>query len=318
LGAKFEAEGPDVTTDVQALGIALHLLAEEMLRTLNRTGERQIPSQELVEIMYELLGRPECPHLSDRQIADLRIMALQLAAHEWTAERLVAVEGRLFCDVPCPDGKDRTITGSPDALLADPPAAAIVLDYKSGWAAPPAPRDGDWDKDQGRAYLSERGIFQLDTYGLLVMRNYPAIERVLLREFHVRIDETREAHLERDELEHVERRLGVLAQRLDEVLAGEAFAEARPGSHCTYCPRPHECPIPWQDRHTGKITNDDQARYVAEMLAPLEGVRKQDIAALKAYLDKDGKIEFGNGSGYYGWKTYESGKKSFGLHTGSP
>lgn len=322
--AKWDAEAPDFTTEAQALGLAVHLVAEEMLRTLGRTGHEQIPEQELIEIAYEQIAKPECPHLSTAQMSDLRIICIQLSRYEWTANRLISVEDRLFADVPCPDGKTRTITGTPDVLMAAPNHTAECIDYKSGFAAPPAPRNQNdpeaWKKDSGRPYLSERGVFQLDCLGFLILKRYPSVQRVMLREFHVRIDEQREAILNREDMEHVERRLGVLAQRLDMMLAGELEPEARPGYHCRRrCPRPLDCPIPPDLRGEGSIVSDEMAKEYAERWAVLEGQRDRVRGALQAWLDSDdsgGPIILPES--YLGWKPTKSGGRSFGLHRGDP
>lgn len=299
----------------------MHLVAEEILRTLHRQGERQMPTEEAMAVLYEQLARPECPHLSTEQMNTAKILTLQFSKYEWTAERIVAVEERLMADIKCPDGETRTLTGSPDAIIADPPGGAVLVDLKFGRTVPPKPRHPDsqeeWRKDGGRPYLSERGAFQLDCYSLLVMRNYPAIERTILREVHIRIDELREATLEREELEHVERRLGVHLQRLELVLMGELEPEPRAGHHCHYCPRPHECDIPYQDRGEGAIQDPASAKLRAERWAAADAVRDRDGKALKGYLkEKAEGVEMNNG--YVGWKTYDSGHRSFGCWPGQP
>jgi RecB family exonuclease len=318
LSAKFSVETGDHQGPDAALGSAMHLVAEEILRTLHRVGERQMPTQEAMEIAYEVLARPECPHLSATQMETVRMLTLMLAAYQWSAERIVAIEQRLFADVPCPDGQSRGLTGSPDILVADPPAGCVIVDLKFGRSQPPKPRDGDWERDKGRPYLSERGAFQLDCYGLLVMRNYPAIEKCILRERHIRIDELREATLEREELEHVERRLGIHLQRLEEVLTGEREPEARPGSHCHHCPRPHDCPVDERDRGEGAISTDQEAVRRAEKWAVADSTRALDGRALKGWLEKNGSPGIELSEGFVGWKTYGSGKRSFGLHSGHP
>lgn len=318
--AKWSAENPDFTTPPQALGSAFHLVAEEILRTLKVTGERALKgrgdeggTEEALAIMREVLASDECPHLDVEQQADLRWMVLLFSRHEWSANRIVAIEERLFWDVPCPDGVVRTLTGTPDLLVLNPPAGVIIPDFKTGWAMPPAPRDGDWSKQGGRPYLSDRGTFQLDVNGFLVMKNYPAIEHATLREFHIRLDETREAVLRRDELEHVEHRIGLLLMRLDRTLTGELEPEARSGKHCSYCPKPQECPIPPDERGEGKITDDDVAAAVARRLPVVEAERSQAISGLKAYVGKQGNVDLGNGS-YVGWRKDAKGKRTFGVH----
>lgn len=316
LSAKMSVESFDGwSTGPQALGTAFHAVAEEILRTLNRTGNDRIPTQEAVEVMYEVVARTECPHLSGEALRDLLTMVIQFAGHRWSASRIMELEHRLSAEVLCPDGKTRTLTGQPDVLIAQAPSTAVCVDYKTGWQVPPAPRDGDWDKDSGRPYLSERGSFQLDAYGYLIMSEYSAVQKVVLREFFPRVDETREASLHRGELEHVERRLGVLLMRLEQTLLGEIEAEARPGSWCKgTCPRMSECPIWAEERGEGAIETSEQAEEWAGRFIVTEGLRERDRKALKAYHEATGEA-IPCGDGWVGWCRGEQGRRKFGFHT---
>jgi hypothetical protein len=320
LAAKFDAEGyRDYSTGPQALGSVFHTVAEAILLTLKEQGEEQIPTQEAVEILYEVLGRPDTPHLSTRQQDELRIMVLRFCEHRWSAHLIRSLEERLFAEVPCPDGQTRTVTGQPDVLMAVPPDAALCVDFKSGWAAPPQPKHPDvaeeWLRDGGRPYLSERGVFQLDVYGLLILRTYPKVQRVVLREYHVRIGETREAVLTRDEIEHVERKVGVLLQQLEETLEGRRDAKPRPGTHCSYCPRPSECPVFHEERREGAVEDESAAGVYADRLAVAESVRNHHRAALKAYVNAEPGRRVEIPGGYVGWREDETtGRRAFGIH----
>lgn len=318
LSAKFQADGSGATHPEAVLGTVMHLIASEIFRTLHRVGERQIPTEEAQVIAFEVMGRQDCPHLNTRQMETAKILTLMLARYEWTSERFMAIEERLFVDVVCPDGKTRTFTGQPDLITADPPDGLIILDLKFGRTRPPAPRDDDWNRDQGKPYLSERGHYQLDGYSLLALNAYPQAQRATLREAHIRIDELREAFITRDEIEHVQRRVGVHLQRLEEVLAGEREPDARPGTHCYYCARPHLCPVPYDDRAEGSIQDPAEALIKANRWAAVTAVRERDGKALKGWLEKHGEgIE--TSSGYVGWRTYpDSGKRSFGVWPGQP
>src|SRR5271155_4874962 len=78
LAAKWTHEGTgDWHSPEAALGTAFHSVAEEILRTLQRTGEVRVPTEEAVVIATEVLARPSTPHLSVRQQRDLQIMVLQ-------------------------------------------------------------------------------------------------------------------------------------------------------------------------------------------------------------------------------------------------
>lgn len=313
--AQWDAQGfQDWSSPPAAMGTAFHMIAEAMLRTLQQQGEQQMPTQEAVEVMMEVIARPDCPHLSNDQMRVLRIMVLNFCDHTWSAKH-VRLEERMFADVPCPDGVTRRITAKPDALFPFGGDAALVVDWKTGWAVPPRPRG--WTEDDGaitgEQYLSERGSFQLDCYGLIVMRTYPKVQRVLLREFFVRINEVREAELHREHLEHVERRLGVLAQRWDMLVNGQVEPEARPGTWCSHCPKPLDCPIPWQSRVGGAITDDEKAYDVAQLLTVIEPLREWARKEMKVYLDAaDVKNVDVNGA-LVGWDREGAGRR-FDIH----
>lgn len=298
-----------------ALGTGFHMVWEEVLRTLWRQGEEQVPTEEAVNIMREVIGRPDAPHLSLDQQRELVILVLQAAQRPWPAKRLVAIEERLFATVPCPDGVDRRITGKPDALFADPPKGAVCLDYKVSWAVPPTPRDGDYSKDGGRPYLSESGTFQLDTNGLLIMRTFPAINKVILREYFPRLNEIREATLTRDELEHVERRLGVLVMRFEMVLAGTLEPEPRPGKWCSHCPlAATKCPVPHEDRDVGTIASPEEADAAAARWQVVSELDTDLRKALKAHYEETGYAgEVGDGR-VARWEPTVGKPRKFGLH----
>jgi hypothetical protein len=278
----------DYSSGPASLGTAFHMFMEEFLRTLQRQAERSMPTEEAVNIMREVIASPECPHLSIDQQRDLLMVVLNAAQRKWRADRILAIEERLFATVPCPDGKDRQITGKPDVVFADPPSGAVCADYKVSWAVPPTPRDGDFTRDGGRPYLSERGTFQLDTNGLLIMRNLPSIKTVMLREYYPRLDEIREAVLTRAELEHVERRLGLIVMRFEMALAGELVSEPRPGKWCSHCPISRECPVPDGDRDVGALDSPAAADAEAKRWQVVTELDDDLRKALRNYVDETG------------------------------
>ena len=243
------------------------------------------------------------------------MLTLILSRYPWSPQRFLAIEERLFKEVVCPDGEVRTLTGQPDLIVADPPENIIIVDLKFGRSQPPRPRDDEWERDQGKPYLSERGHYQLDAYSMLALQRYPQATRCTLREVHIRIDEDREAFITREEMEHVERRMGVHLQRLDEMLRGEREPEARPGHHCHHCLRPHECPIAAEDRGLGAIQSASQAKVVASRWGVADAMRDRDGTAIKGWLERDGSTGIELTSGYVGWKPTEKNRR-FGLHPG--
>lgn len=284
------------------LGSAMHAIIAEILRTLYRQGATQMPTQEAIEVMYEVLAAGSWV-LGPAELDDLRGLVLNFALYyEWNAGRIIALERRLTADVPCPDGKTRTITGQPDLIVADPPNGAIIVDYKSGRGRPPSPRTpvAQGEPIIGVQYLSERGHGQLDTYGLLVMRNYSAVQRVTLRELMLRYGDRREATLTRPELEHVERQLGLTAMLLDRAITeglGSGLARPRPGAHCARrCPVARSCPVPAEQRGVGALADQAAADAEAQRYVVVDALRSAQRDAMRAYFEQTGcGLELGDG-----------------------
>lgn len=327
LMTRFGLEGYSYTNGAQARGIIFHRFAAEVLRTLQRTGERMLPVAEALEILYEVSAQREVPDadvvtLPARERRLLRIAAIKFAnENEFNMQHLIDVERRLYVTTryPDPDGVmvERSVTGQPDALIAAPPDGAVVLDWKTTLAAP-APYNGDQpDHPDGVSYL---GYFQQRLYALLVMANYPAVQRVTLREFYVLEGVARTATVSRAQLEHIEREVADLAEQFDRAaLAGadSKLWEPSPGKHCSYCPKPTRCPIEEDVRtREGGITSAAQAgRSAAEYVVAGE-VRGKLHEALKAWFELHGPIPVKSAKGRYvvRWKTNKGGGRTFGVH----
>jgi hypothetical protein len=280
------------------LGSAFHAIAAEILRTLWRQDETQMPTQEAVEVMREVLANGadrlnvttgETTRtqwvLPAQERDDLRWMVLGFCKYEWQPHRIMPdgtdldpKGGRLSADIECPDGETRTITGQPDVILGDPPDGIVVIDFKTGRGKPKAPRnDPDAETAIGKQYLSERGHFQLDSYGLMGMRRYPSAQRAILRELHLRSGKVREAMLGREELEHVEREIGLHLMLLDQATEqgeGDPLWKPRPGSWCARaCPVAASCPIPAEQRGVGALDSDSAADAAAGRYVNVDGLR---------------------------------------------
>jgi hypothetical protein len=329
----FGLEGTPYTNAAQARGIIFHRFAGEVLRTLRRTGEQQIPVSEALEILYEVARQADVPSAevvtvpaAERRL--LRILAIKFASeNRFRMDRLIDVERRLFATVeyPRPDGGvvQRTITGQLDALIADPPDGAVVLDWKTTRQPPPryTPRREDPHPDHGRG-VSYLGYFQQRTYALLVMANYEAVERVTLREFYPLAGEARTATVMRADLEHVARELAGLAEGLDRALAEGGKSplwHPSPGKHCSYCPRPGSCPIDAEVRMAeGGITSKAQAQRAAAQYVLAN--RDKDLLheALQGWVEVHGPVAVRSGKGRYEvrWKKPKTGngRGTFGVH----
>jgi hypothetical protein len=284
--------GDDMTTGFVGhsgdLGTALHAVAREILRTLWKQGERQIPTQEAVEIMYEVI--PTLPFaLPFEALDELRWLVLGFCDYTWDPKRILALEEEIRVDVECPDGVTRVLKGQPDILLADPPDGLVVIDLKSGRGRPKGPRvePEAGEVVEGREYLSS--MFQGDTYSLLGLRRYPAAKRVTFRELHLRSGQIRQVTLSREALEHVERKLAVTMMLVDRAISeGEdsGLWKPRPGKHCArQCPVAVSCPIPREMRGDGSIESPEQADAAARAAAVLEGTRTALLESIKAWAE---------------------------------
>lgn len=342
LQALFEMRHAwNVTTHPAAVGILFHRFAAEALKTLQATGNRQIPTQEAMEILYEVMLQRDVPeydrvHVPSRELPKLRLAVLKFSKDQsFSIERLVAVERRLFAEIPVvtPDGgiDTRTFSGQVDALSFDPPDGAIILDWKTGWSLPPEPRFEEeefaWSETEAQRRLSWQGYFQQRAYGLLVLKAYSNLERVTLREVYVLRNQVREATIYRADLEHVERELGWLIQGLDRaIMAGPKHAgtgnakdpwPTSPGKQCSYCPKPHECPVDPDYRTEGAIKDaDDAARFAAEFQVA-DRLRTHRREALKTYCEIHGQVPLKDAKGrrVIGFNIKPDGSQSFGVFT---
>jgi hypothetical protein len=164
----------------------------------------------------------------------------------------------------------RYLTGQLDALFIVGEAVdhAIVLDWKDTWSLP-APSEVGFD-----------GYFQQQFYGWLVLRNYPTVQRVTLREMYVRKSEYREADVYREDLPRIEAMLAALAERFDRAYTTGNFPPS-PGQHCGWCPKPDKCPIfPEARRGGGKIETAEQAELWA----------RERVVAQRVVEDRDREL----------------------------
>jgi hypothetical protein len=147
---------------------------------------------------------------------------------------------------------------------------------------PPEPRDAPKDDDDELKGISYHGYFQQRFYGWLVMRNYPRIQHVTLREFYARKTKVRKATLSRSKMADVEAELAILAEQFDLAVMSGPPAEPlelgrmgrwapSPGKHCGFCLKPGRCPI------------DEDARVASDALgSALRGVHAGRVGSRRA------------------------------------
>jgi hypothetical protein len=322
-----------------ARGILAHRYAAAILRTLWETGETQIPVAEALEVLYEVCEQRDVPdadvvYLPARERRLLRMFAVRLVSQRgrlrtWRMDRLLSVEERLWGAVSytAPDGSTvkRTITGQPDAVLADPSDGVVVLDWKTTPKAPAAPNptkandEGDFYGDDVPGNVSYEGYFQQRVYGLLELANRPNITKVTLREVYP-LDpdglQVRKATVYRDDLERIERELGTVVQLLDRALAGGSGSKLwkpQPGKHCSHCPRPGACPIPREERRQGAVSSLGQAQEWAADAVVAKSVYEHRRVGLRAFHEQTGiAIPVESAKGRWEW-SFAPGSRNFGM-----
>lgn len=320
LSARFEIDAGDRRSAPLNRGTMAHRCQEEILRTLHRHGARQMPQAEALEIMYEVLAQRDVPSedvltLTPEEKVHLRQFVIRFCDWEWATDRIMALEEQLRAEIVCPDGVTRVLTGTPDVLIANPRENAVeIIDAKSGWQAPKAPRapEDSLTDTQRKRYLTERGMGQLDAYGLLVLVRYPAPDKALLRELHPRAGEERTAVLHRDELEHVERQIGTDLMLMDRAISegpeSPIWRAVGGTRQCDWCVRKDLCPRPAFEREG--ITDLPMAQEVAQDVVAVSARREAMLKMLKGHVDSAGPVPLPGGK-VYGWlESVKDGKVS--------
>lgn len=331
LTTRFELEselhqgGP-----LAARGVLFHEFAARALNHMRAYGETSISIDMAMELLTEVIAQRDVPeedvvHLPMRDLRWLRVLVTKWAyQHEFDIQRVVAVERRLSADITVvgPGGTryERTITGKPDVLLAGPgDDEATVLDWKSGFAPPAVKREAREGEPPIEDKLSDMGYVQQIVYGWLVLKRFPAIQRVTEREYYVMHGEVREATVTREEIERIEDVLAAVVSQLDAAVDSydellvrqEAARKARkpvpqgrffavPGAHCSFCPRPFDCPVS-DEVHVPR--NEREAQRVAQEWLVGAEIRSNRLPLLKGWFDAHGPIpiEHAKGRREVGW-----------------
>lgn len=332
LSLKFDVTAPTrQPSDVAAVGTLFHRWVARAIREMRANGQTTMPVDHGLSLLLEILAQrdiepEEIVHLPMREIRWLRVCVVKWCeGGPFNAARVMAVEERFNGVVYVPDGAgsmyERIITGKPDVVVADPPDGVIVVDWKSGWA-PPAKlgredevaHGGAGDKDEK---LTDQGYVQQVIYGILCLQQYPAVNRVTLREAYIRYGEFREATIDRYNLERLTDVLGAVISQVDQAFAdGPDSPRWIPsaGPHCATCAAPRMCPLKdWEGIPT---TLEEAQLLVREWIVAAE-VRKDRAPLAKGWVDEHGPIPIPNGKGRreVGWLKNKTGEgRSFKLY----
>jgi hypothetical protein len=317
------------STHPQARGTIFHRFCAEALKEMKVQDSEGIPKGVALAILEEVLEQRGVPatervRVPLREIPTLRMAAIKFATdNSFTVRNIVDVEKRLNAKLSYVDDegtvRERELTGQLDVLVADPDydKGAICVDFKTGWGLPPE-RNAE-DRDAAEKGLSYHGFFQQRFYSWLVMRNYPDIDRVTLREFYVYRSKARPASMHRRDLDRVEKELSDLVMELDRCIASGkpkklSFPEVspwnpQPGKSCTWCVAGHRCPIEADVREAIAVRSPQEAGEAVERLQVAEAVRKSHRAALRPWVEEHGPqvARHSKGRLHFGLKTNTAG-----------
>lgn len=334
LSAYFEMRySSGWSTHPMARGTMFHRVAAECIREMQRQDSTTIPVGTALAILEELLEQRDVEPIDRIRIPLRDVKELRWSVSKWARDntfsirQIVDVEQRIAQPIEYRDDagelRKRILTGQLDLLVADPEDVdgAVVIDWKDTWGVPPNHNPNpDRSGPEGMSY---HGYFQQRFYAWLVMKEYPSVNRVTLREFYPRRTEARRASIIRNDLERVEQEIAVGVMELDRCLASGKperlhFPEVapwnpQPGKHCHWCVSRMRCPI--EDDVLAEnfaVRSEADARKWAATLEVLEGARKAIREALRPWCEENGPI-------YVRWS---KGRRVLGLRTpktgGSP
>jgi hypothetical protein len=310
-------------SDLAARGTLFHRWVAKALTLMRDRGETTMPVDLGLSMLLDVCAQKDIPddevvHLPMREMAWLRIAVTRWCEMgEFNAQRIVALEEPLEGTILVPDGQggfyERQLIGHPDVLVADPPGGIICVDWKSGWAPPSKEREhqpGEVREDK----ISDQGFVQQVVYGLLILQNFPVVQRVTLREFYLLFGEYREATIDRANLERTMDVVAATVAQIDDALAGGIASDRwipRAGTHCGICPAVRKCPISdWE----GIPETYEEARLLANEWIVSAEVRKDRLPLLKGWVDANGPLELDHAKGrrVVGWPDWDGESRTRG------
>lgn len=331
LSLLFDELAPKQNSPLAAIGTLFHRWVAWAIETMRANGEVEMPVDVGLDKLVEIVAQRDVPdsdvvHLPISEIPWLRICVVKWCrGGTFNASRVISIEQRLRATILVPDGNgafyERVITGQPDVIVADPPDGVIVVDWKSGWA-PPAKlgyedqqaRDTGSDREEK---LTDQGYAQQVIYGLLCLSEYPAVNRVTLREAYIRHGEYREATIDRYNLERMRDIVGAVVAQMDAAYDAGPNSERwipTAGTHCAMCSGKRFCPLKdWE----GIPETLDEAQHLAREWIVAAEIRKDRTPFLKGWVDANGPIPIDHSKGRreVGWLENSTGNgRTFKLY----
>lgn len=323
LSLKLDVEMPGQHRgNLAALGTLWHRWVSRVIALMRATGATTFPVEMGMAELQTVVAQRDVPDEAVVHLPMAELKWLRICVTKWchggafNAQRVIAIEEELKSVIAVPDGRggfyERTIVGHPDVLVADPPKGVIVVDWKTGWTPPSKLSEDALDERVAHAEehtekLTDQGYAQQVIYGTLILDNYPAIERVTLREAYIRHGEYREATVDRYHLERLKDVIAAVVAQIDAAFeAGPDSPRWIPsaGVHCGICPAPRHCPL---KEYAGIPTDLDEAQLLAREWIVAAQVRKERLPLLKGWVNANGPIPIDHSKGRreVGWPSWD-------------
>ncbi len=271
--ANLSQSYPGASSHAQARGTLLHKLACWIVETCIARNERVHDPDDAKERMRVLAVESGLP-VGAEEFDVLMGLAWKFAAeHQFDIENIVDLEEQYTSEVA-----GVTITGRPDVVeIVD--RVATVRDYKTSFVIDP---EADLD-----------GTFQARFYAKLIFDAYPHVHAVRLSWEYVRWGAIREALIGREDLPELELYLEALVKRIVRSRARDEWP-AVPGSWCSICPAPDECPLVLAERRDGAPTDTDLAIEYGKQAVAMEALLKLRKKQLRDWCGEHGGLVIGD------------------------
>lgn len=264
----------DAASHAIGRGTVLHAFACRVVNECIAANERTYDPDKGRELMEAMIA--ESSEAIDAPEFDV-LMGLAwkfCAEHVFDVENIVDVEEQYTAHVG-----GVTLTGRPD-FVSICQGVAEVHDYKTAFAVDPESEIG--------------GTFQGRFYAKLILDAYAHVDQVVLVWDYVRWGEPRTATVSRYELDGIDRYLTALVARVTRSRTEDDWP-AVPGSWCSICPAPEECPLLRAERRDGAPTDVEMAGEYGKQILVTEALLKQRKEQLRAWCAEHGPLHVGDG-----------------------